>query len=506
MLRRALDLPVLVILMGIGSAMMLLPAAHAAAVRDFAVARPFFYGGLILLIFTAMIGLATANRTPRDVAQSHLAALAGAYLVLPVLLAIPFHQAIRDTTFLNAWFEMLSSFTTTGASVYDGEGRLSPSLHLWRAVVGWLGGFFALVMAMAVLAPLNLGGIEVLTGKPPGKSAEGAAQITRIADPSERLTRQTAVLFPTYAGLTVVLWVLLLMAGGEGLWSLCQAMSTLSTSGILPGPGTPVGTAGVTGEALVAVFLIFSLSRRTLPGAVLADRSTPLWRDPELRLAAICVAGVAGVLMLRHWIGAIQSDTGGTLSDVARALWGSLFTALSFLTTTGMVSQEWGAVRMWSGMEHAGMILLGLAIVGGGVATTAGGVKLLRVYALFRHGERELEKIVHPNSVGGAGQAARLLRREGAYLAWLFFMLFALSIAVITGALGLTGIEFEPALVLTLSALTTTGQLATHAGDSPILYGPLPGQTKVVLGFAMVLGRVETLALLALFTPFAWRR
>ena len=130
----------------------------------------------------------------------------------------------------------------------------------------------------------------------------------------------------------------------------------------------------------------------------------------------------------------------------------------------------------------------------------------MRVYALFRHGQRELEKLIHPSSIGGQGQQARRLRREGAYFAWLFFMLFALSIAVSTAALSLMHLPFEDALVLTLAALSTTGQLADLAGAAPIRYAELDTLAKVFLAMVMVVGRLETLALLALFAPASWQR
>jgi trk system potassium uptake protein TrkH len=157
-MRRILDLPLLVILMGISALAMFLPAAHALVLEQHRVAQPFFYSGTMLLILTAMIGIATANYRPRNAARSHLAALLGAYVVLPVMLAVPLNEAVADTSFLNAWFEMISSFTTTGATLYDTPDRLPPSVHLWRALVGWLGGFFVLLMAVAVLAPMNLAG------------------------------------------------------------------------------------------------------------------------------------------------------------------------------------------------------------------------------------------------------------------------------------------------------------------------------------------------------------
>jgi trk system potassium uptake protein TrkH len=505
-MRRILDLPFLVILMGIGALAMLLPAAHALTLRDLHVARSFFYGSVLLLLLTAMIGIATANFHPRNAARSHLTAVAAAYLVLPVLLAIPFHQALRDTSFLNAWFEMVSSFTTTGATLYDDPGRLSASMHLWRALVGWLGGFFVLLSAIAILAPLNLGGFEVISGGAVGRSTYGTSQITRIADPSERVTRYALAIFPVYGGLTLLLWVLLLMAGDSGLVALCHAMSTLSTSGISPGTGVANSPSGVLGEVLIFVFLFFAISRRAFYGNVLSTTPMPIRRDPEVQMALICLAVLPLVQFLQHWTGTYEKGTLASALQGAQALWGSVFTTLSFLTTTGFVSQDWGESRNWAGPGSSGLILLGLALIGGGVATTAGGVKLLRVFALYKLGQRELERLIHPSSVGGDGPAARRLRGEGAYVAWIFFMLFAMSIAIVMAALTLTGLAFEPAMVFTIAALSTTGPLAAVATETPLTYDMLGPAAKIIVAAAMVLGRLETLAILALLTPESWRR
>jgi trk system potassium uptake protein TrkH len=505
-MRRILDLPFLVILMGIGALAMLLPAAHALTLRDLHVARSFFYGSVLLLMLTAMIGIATANFHPRNAARSHLTAVAAAYLVLPVLLAIPFHQALRDTSFLNAWFEMVSSFTTTGATLYEDPGRLSASMHLWRALVGWLGGFFVLLSAIAILAPLNLGGFEVVSGGAVGRSTYGTSQITRIADPSERVTRYALAIFPVYGGLTLLLWVLLLMAGDSGLVALCHAMSTLSTSGISPGTGVANSPSGVLGEVLIFVFLFFAISRRAFYGNALSTTPMPIRRDPEVQMALICLAVLPLVQFLQHWTGTYEKGTLASALQGAQALWGSVFTTLSFLTTTGFVSQDWGESRNWAGPGSSGLILLGLALIGGGVATTAGGVKLLRVFALYKLGQRELERLIHPSSVGGDGPAARRLRGEGAYVAWIFFMLFAMSIAIVMAALTLTGLAFEPAMVFTIAALSTTGPLAAVATETPLSYDMLGPAAKIIVAAAMVLGRLETLAILALLTPESWRR
>jgi trk system potassium uptake protein len=500
MLARLAELPLLVVLVGITGGLALFPALYAVGTDQTALGRDFLYSALIILICTVMLGIATAAFNPRNLARSHLAALVGAYVILPPVMALPMIEAVPDTTFANAWFEMISAFTTTGATVYD-PARLPDAVHLWRAVVGWFGGFVTLLSAYAILAPLNLGGAEVSTGRVPGRGALGASQVTRTAEPTERLVRFALQLFPVYTALTLALWVGLLIAGDDGITALIHAMGTLSTSGISGATSLGADGSGVMGEVLMLAFLVFAITRSAFPGIGSAQSRRSIFGDPELRLAAVILATVTLILFLRHWM---QADSGVDPVEDAQALpalWGVFFTATSFLTTTGYISSEWQTGAAWSGIGTPGLVLLGVAIIGGGTATTAGGVKLLRVYALLRHGERELERIIHPNSIGRGGTEARRLRREGAQLAWVFFMLFAVSIAVVTGLLTLFGLGLEPALVLAIASLTTSGPLAAVGAADPIAYADLGGGVKMILGLAMIVGRLETLALLALILP-----
>lgn len=505
MLARLAELPLLVVLLGITAGLALIPALHGVATDQSDLARAFFYAALILLILTVMLGIATAAYSPRDAARSHLASLVGAYLLLPVAMVLPLREALPDTSLINAWFEMTSSFTTTGATVYPAD-RLSDTVHLWRATVGWYGGFIVLLAAYAILAPLNLGGSEVASGRVPGRGAFAGAQAARGGEASDRLTRFAMRLFPIFTSLTLVLWIGLILAGESATTALIHAMGTLSTSGISGQAGLAGAGAGIAGEMLIFGFLLFAITRRALPGLGPAAQHRLILGDRELRLAGLIILSVGVILFLRHWF--VADLTGGeeTSLRALAALWGIIFTAASFLTTTGYVSAEWQTAAEWSGISTPGLILLGLAIIGGGTATAAGGVKLLRVYALLRHGERELERIIHPNSIGRGGGDARRLREEGAQLAWVFFMLFAFTIAIVTASLTLLGVAFEPALVLAIAALTTTGQLADYGGSLSIIYGDLTASVKVALGLAMIVGRLETLALLALILPARGRR
>ncbi|MBD3677672.1 MAG: TrkH family potassium uptake protein [Rhodobacteraceae bacterium] len=502
MLGRILSLPLLVILMGIGALAMYLPAALAFSGRDYEVALAFFNWGTLFLVLFAIVGIATSTYEVSNQARSHLLALLGAYLILPLMLAVPVYDAVPGARFFNAYLDMVSSFTTTGANFIEGAGRVAQAVHFWRALVGWLGGFFVWVTAIAILAPMNLGGFEVESAAEIGQAAP---QITHVADPSERLVRFAVDLLPVYSGLTLVLWVSLVVAGDGPFVAVCHAMSTLATSGISPVGGPAGAPSGGSGEPIILLFFVFAVSRQTFAPDRSHQRVQFLFRNPEFRMAVVAVTVIPGLLFLRHWVGAFSTDMEENAPAAISALWGAVFTVLSFLSTTGFVSGAWDASQAWSGLPTPGVILLGLSLVGGGVATTAGGVKLLRVYALYMHGRRELDKLTHPNSVGGAGVEARRIRRQGAYVAWIFFMLFALSLAAVCLALGLAGLDFEPAMVLAVASLSTTGPLAQVASEVPISYATLNDSAKMIVGAAMVLGRLETLAIIALLNPDFWR-
>lgn len=505
MLQRILDLPVFLIFVILACLTMYIPAAHALALESFHVARSFFYSGTLGLILCALIGIALSTRPMHYSALQHLASLLAVFVILPVILAVPFYEGLRTTSFLNSYVEMVSSLTTTGASLFAPE-RLHPSLHLWRGIVGWSGGLLMWIAAAAILAPLNLGGFEVTASAAPGQGGLRRADV-RAASPGQRLIRVTKRLFPLYTGLTGVLWLCLIIGGATPLDGLMHAMATLSTSGISAIGGLEeVTRPGLMGEIVIFLFLFFALSRLTFSTDTVTGRTRSLHEDPEFRIGLLLVLGVPMLLFLRHWLGAFDVAAEDNVIDGLRALWGGMFTVLSFLTTTGFVSAEWDAAQGWSGLATPGMILMGLALMGGGVATTAGGVKLLRVFTLYLNGVREMQRLIHPSSVGGRGDNDRRIRRQGAYTAWVFFMLFALSLTLVVLVMTAFGTSFQDALVIAVAALSTTGPLLDVAGSAPISLAALPTGAKLAFAAATVLGRLETLAIIALLTPELWRR
>lgn len=508
-----LRIPLLVVLLAIGALAMIVPAAYAAFLGDWLAARAFALNGLVLFALVAFIALVTLDWSPRNPTLSHLSALVGVHLVAPPLLALPLLQLMPGGTWLEASAMMVEALTTTGAeqlvaAVADHPRPElvlphRPTMLLWAGLVAWLGGFLGWVAALAILGPLNLLGIDG-DGVSGGPSREWRSGVSvRGAEGEEaswRVMRVTLRLLPVWLGLTLVLWAGLVALGESAHAGALTAMATMATSGILSPYG---GMAGWGGELLIALFLLPAVSRwfyRPLAGYRRRFRGR-LWQDPEIRLAAILVGLATGLFFLRHWW---ESNDlwWRTIFDWLSILWSGFFTSLGFLTTAGFASQGWDEVVLWSGMKAPGMVLMALALVGGGVATTAGGLKLLRTHALLRHVVRERNRMIHPHlAEGSSGRPDDPRGSSG--LGWLVFMLFLVTLALLVFALGLVGMPFAEALALSMSALTTTGPLAGMMVPS-VSWGDLPPLALGFLSLGMIAGRLELLALVVVVLRDEW--
>ena len=487
--------PFVVLLVGFAALAMLVPAIHAATADQYRVGRAFLQSAVLLGVLAALLAAAMTGFRPANVARSHLAQLAGGFVLLPVLLALPLWRLAPGTGLLDGWFDMLACFTGTGA-VLSLPGA-PQSLLLWRGIVGWSGGLLTLIAAVSILAPMTLGGFEVLTAQQAGQGAGGAStgrgrapmvsQIARIPDPSERMRRYAGQIAPVYLGLTLALWFALVVAGDSALAGIGRAMAVLSTSGIETGPAG----SGRVGEVLCLGFFTFALSRAAMPLSHRRTAGPGLLQDREFRLA-LTLGGVLAVGLVGL---ALQRGAG------IDTLWAGLFDAMSFLTGTGLTAASAAETPLlpW-------LALAALALIGGGIATTSGGLKLLRLGAILSHARHEAERLLHPHAVGRAGSGARDLRRQGGQVAWIFALLLILALAMALLGLTLFGLGLEPALILATAALTNTGPLATWAGAAPDVWADLPVLAKLLLMGLMVLGRLETLTLVALFAAPPWRQ
>jgi trk system potassium uptake protein len=499
-------LPIIALLIGLLAFGMMLPAVQAAMEHEWRASRAFLYSAIACLFVAAALAVLFRPMGPRDTARRELSTLLIAWLLLPCFAALPLVLVTPWIGTLGAWFEMVAALTTTGGSVYRDAALVPESVHLWRGLVGWFGGLLTLVSAYAVLAPRRLGGFEVMSAAE--LAAEGRAVDLRLpAAPFEsRLNRAVRIILPVYMAMTAALALLFNGLAEPGLVASVHAMSIVSTSGISPVEGGLASSQSFWVELVAALFLVVASTRLFYASASQIGQRVIWRRDPEIRLMAVLVVLATMALFLRHWIAAIEKEVaGGALAGV-EAIWGAAFTSLSFLTTTGFESAAWHTTRDWSGHANPGMILLGLCAIGGGAATTAGGIKLIRAYAMIRHGGRELSRIAMPHSVAGAGLGSRGLRREGAMIAWAFVMLFSLAFVGVLLLLTVTGMDFADALIAATAALSNTGPAFAMVAEVPGGFARLDAAQRIVLAAAMLLGRIETLAAIVLLHPESWPR
>ncbi len=198
-----------------------------------------------------------------------------------------------------------------------------------------------LATAFAILAPLNLGGFEISQA---AASRRDGGRSGTIEEGSHRVLRSLRRIAPIYAGFTGVLALLLILAGDRPFIAVCHAMATLSTSGISPVGGVSGTQSGRVGELAVALFLLPAVSHRGLSFGPWRRRG-PRLSDPQIQLMLISVVGITFVLFLRSFLGAAEIDRQDNLVAALQAIWGSLFTVLSFLTTTGFESHDWRAMQ-----------------------------------------------------------------------------------------------------------------------------------------------------------------
>lgn len=220
----------------------------------------------------------------------------------------------------------------------------------------------------------------------------------------------------------------------------------------------------------------------------------------------IAVAVVVAILFLRHWIGAIETRSTDEFEAGVAALWGSLFMAFSYITTAGFESADWQGATAWSALRTPGVALVGLAIVGGGAASTAGGVKLIRAALLAKHSLNELARLTRPTEVRPIRSGANRVTLGAMRIVFVFVMLYVLAVTSSALALTATGMGMIDAIMASVSVLSNTGPLLPMILDDANAWVGLPDAGKIVLCIGMIVGRMETLAVVALLSPRTWRK
>ncbi len=402
----------------------------------------------------------------------------GLFGALPFVLAPNPHLSISD-----AVFESISGLTTTGATVITGLDQLPVSILFYRQLLQWLGGIGIIVIAVAILPVLGIGGMQLYRAETPGPVKESKL--------TPRITGTAKALFLIYFSLTVACALAYWLAGMSLFDAICHAFSTVAIGGFST-HDTSLGY--FDSPTILLICSLFML----LAGINFAVHFYS-WRLKSLRhylhdsetrfyvyMVAVSCVGICSYLLL--------TDT----YDLPNSLLLGVFHTISIATTTGFAAADFAA---WP--SFLPVMLLFLAFMGGCGGSTAGGMKVVRVMLIAKQGLRELRQLVHPNAVIPLKVGNRRVEAKVVSAVWSFFAVYMFSFMLILLALMATGLDYYTAFSATAANLNNLGP---GLGAVAAHYGDISDASKWLLCYAMLLGRLEIFTLLVLLTPTFWRR
>ena len=437
-----------------------------------------------------VIGLAIAGATRRY--KRELKARDGFLLVtltwvlMSLSAAVPLMIALPGISFTDAYFEAVSGLTTTGSTVITGLDNLPPSINLWRHALHWFGGIGIIVLAVAVLPLLGVGGMALYRAETPGPVKDEKL--------TPRITETAKALWLTYIGITAIGVVALRSAGMNWFDALCHAFSAMGLGGFSTRDASIGAFDSVAIEVVLIVLMLvatlnFSRHFMALRGRTLA----PYRNDSEAKVIFLLVGGsvlAIAALLTAH----------GTYPTFIEALRHSAFNVVSVASTTGFVSQDFG---LWPIFAPVWMLFLSCIICSTG--STGGGIKMFRTLLLARQAQREMKLLVHPSAVIPIRIGGHIVQDRIAYSVLAFIFLYFQTIAVLTFAMLLTGMDLVTAFTSVVASVNNLGPGIGQTGPAGNYQGLTDLQTWICT-VAMLLGRLEIFSVLILFTVAFWRK
>lgn len=407
------------------------------------------------------------------------------WTLLPVFACLPliFHLHL---SFTDAYFEAVSGLTTTGATVLSGLDILPASLNLWRGMLVWMGGMGLIVLAVAVLPLLGIGGRQMFKAETPGPMKD--AQLT------PRMAETAKGLWSVYAGITTACVLAFHWAGMTWFDALMHSFSTMGLGGFSSHDASFGHWNSPLIEAVAIVFmLIAGINFATHFVALRRGTFKPYLHDPEaVWFLAISCASVVGIALFL-W-------REGTYPEFATALRHAAFNVVSIATTTGFASVDF---NLWPFFAPLWMLFLSSFVTSAG--STGGGIKMIRALILFKLAYRELLRAMHPRAVwpvrvGGGPMPPNIL-----FSVLAFGFMYMASIASLTLLMSLSGLEIVTAFSAVVASINNTGPGLNQVGPATT-YESLSDFQTWVCTFAMLLGRLEIFTLLVVLTPAFWRK
>jgi len=404
------------------------------------------------------------------------------WVALSLLSALPFllgpHMSLTDS-----FFEAVSAFTTTGATVISKLETLPPSILFYRQQLQWFGGMGVIVLAVAILPMLGIGGMQLYRAETPGPFKDD-----KIAP---RLSQCARSFWLIYVGMTIACAVAYRLAGMSGFDAVAHSLSTISTGGFSTHDASLAYFDNPLIESIAILFMILggiNFSIHFL--AIVRRRPISYFQDLEVRsyliLIAVVTLIISSELYLTHYH-----------TDFTTALRHGLFQTVSVITSTGFVSEDFS---VWPYFSPT--LLFFVSFVGGCAGSTAGGMKVIRFIIMFKQSNRDLLTLVHPSIVKPLKVANRVLSTRVIEAVWGYFSLYVASFSVIMLLLMATGLDQVTAFTTLATSMNNFGPAL---GEAAVNFQNINVTSKWLLAFAMLLGRLEIFTLLVLLTPAFWR-
>lgn len=440
---------------------------------------------------TALFGLALILIGRRGVKQI---GLREGYLIVSLVWVIfsifgmlPFLLSGAIDNVTDAFFETMSGFTTTGATLLTDVDHFPKGLLFWRAIMQWLGGMGIMVFSMAVL-PMSGSGMQMYMAEVTGPTYDKIQP--RIKDTARKL-------WEIYMALTVVAFFALWAAGMNWHDAVCHAFTTMATGGF----STKQASVGYWSSpaihyVLIVFMLVASINFSLLYNAVFRQQLKRLWRDEELRVFLTII----GCVTLYLFVALILTSGRSTMGGVERDFRDALFQTVAILTTTGFCTTDY---MQWQ--PSLWMLLFILTAVGGCAGSTSGGIKIIRTHITIKNVLFEFRRVLHPKAIMPVRINKRVVPESIVNNIHAFLMIFSFLTLFGTIALLAMGMKLEEAFGASLASISNVGVALGELGPSGG-YAGVPAAGKWLLSWLMLVGRLELFTILLIFAPSFWKR
>ncbi len=459
--------------------LLLLPLATAMIYKEDIL--PFVYTICILLVISVPCVILKPKNT-HIYAREGFICVSAAWILLSVFGALPFVFSGVIPNFIDALFETVSGFTTTGATILTAVEGFPRSILFWRSFTHWVGGMGVLVFMLAILPSAGGEAIHLMRAEVPGPTK--GKLVPKM--------RQTAlILYGIYIVLTCIEFIALLLCGFPLYDSIVTSFATAGTGGFSVLNSSIAGYANPAAEWVIAVFMILFGINFNLFFLVLIGKAKEALKSEELKvyLGVIAVSVVAVSLNIFHLI--------GNFGDSVRT---AFFQVASIMTTTGFVTVEFND---WPVLSKT--ILTLLMIIGACAGSTAGGLKISRILILFKNIFREIKHMIRPRSVNVVRVDGEVISDETVRSATGYLTVYMLAIVICMVLIAIDGYSMETNITATLSCINNIGPALGNIGamGNFSVFSPF---SKVVLTLAMLLGRLEFVPMIVFFSPYAWKK